>query len=280
MLRRSKRGDGARSRKIFSPRGGDHDDGQKQPDGCRHDRQRSTRWQAAARSGSGHTAAMTPEAAAKGVTWSPMTAPFAGLAEAPMQWLSQAAEMMSPTAKAGETAAPVADRAGSAWMREALDYWVDAAQRQILFWDVMRKRGNQTLEHYRKGKPPVLVFDYDLIVDGRQLERPVNYMLLRIKPERGVATDPKKRPFVIVDPRAGHGPGIGGMKELSQVGVALRNGHPVYFVAFHPEPEPGQTIADVAWAEAPVPAQGPGAAIPRPRASRSWSATARPAGRS
>ena len=204
----------------------------------------------AARSGSGHTAAITPEAAAKGVTWSPMTAPFASLAEAPMQWLSQAAEMISPTAKAGETAAPVADRAGSAWMREALDYWVDAAQRQVLFWDVMRKRGNQTLEHYRKGKPPVLVFDYDLIVDGRQLERPVNYMLLRIKPERGVATDPKKRPFVIFDPRAGHGPGIGGMKESSQVGVALRNGHPVYFVAFHPEPEPGQTIADVAWAEA------------------------------
>ncbi len=62
--------------------------------------------------------------------------------------------------------------------------------------------------------------------------------------------DRTKRPFVIVDPRAGHGPGIGGMKESSQVGVALRNGHPVYFVAFHPEPEPGQTIADVAWAEA------------------------------
>ena len=33
--------------------------------------------------------------------WSSATAPFAGLAEASMQWLSQAAEMMSP--KAGET---------------------------------------------------------------------------------------------------------------------------------------------------------------------------------
>ena len=55
---------------------------------------------------------------------------------------------------------------------------------------------------------------------------------------------------MIVDPRAGHGPGIGGSKEASQVGVALRAGHPVYFVAFHPEPEPGQTIADIAWAEA------------------------------
>jgi pimeloyl-ACP methyl ester carboxylesterase len=211
---------------------------------------------AAARSGNGHTDNGQAEetlskGAAEGASWPPLTASFAGLAEAPMHWLSRAAEMMSPQAKPDKTAAtPAADRAGGGWMREAVDYWVDAAQRQILFWDVMRKRGNQTLEHYRKGKPPVLIFDYDLIVDGRQLERPVNYMLLRIKPERGVATDPEKRPFVIVDPRAGHGPGIGGMKESSQVGIALRNGHPVYFVAFHPEPEPGQTIADIAWAEA------------------------------
>ncbi len=53
------------------------------------------------------------------------------------------------------------------------------------------------------------------------------------------------RPFVIIDPRAGHGPGIGGFKEDSQVGVALRAGHPVYFVIFFPDPVPGQTLADV-----------------------------------
>jgi pimeloyl-ACP methyl ester carboxylesterase/tellurite resistance protein len=202
---------------------------------------------AAAAAGNGHADEMPPKAAAGAATSSPPSAPWTGLAEAPMRWLSQAAEMMAP--KTGETPAPAEDQAGSEWLREAVDYLVDAAQRQILFFDVMRKRGNQTLEHYQKGKPPVLIFDYDLVVDGRQLERPVNYMLLRIKPERGVATDPNKRPFVIFDPRAGHGPGIGGMKESSQVGVALRNGYPVYFVAFHPEPEPGQTIADVAWAE-------------------------------
>jgi pimeloyl-ACP methyl ester carboxylesterase/tellurite resistance protein len=202
---------------------------------------------AAAAAGNGHADEMPPKAAAGAATSSPPSAPWTGLAEAPMRWLSQAAEMMAP--KTGETPAPAEDQAGSEWLREAVDYLVDAAQRQILFFDVMRKRGNQTLEHYQKGKPPVLIFDYDLVVDGRQLERPVNYMLLRIKPERGVGTDPNKRPFVIFDPRAGHGPGIGGMKESSQVGIALRNGYPVYFVAFHPEPEPGQTIADVAWAE-------------------------------
>ena len=57
--------------------------------------------------------------------------------------------------------------------------------------------------------------------------------------------DDTKRPFIIVDPRAGHGPGIGGFKKDSEVGVALEFGHPVYFVIFFPEPEPGQTILDV-----------------------------------
>jgi pimeloyl-ACP methyl ester carboxylesterase/tellurite resistance protein len=217
---------------------------------------------AAARAGNGSTDQMPPKTSPDPADlWSPLIASFAGLAEAPLQWLSeaarigtslpslsQAAAMIAP--KAGAAPGPAEERARVGWMQEALDYWLDAAQRQILFWDVLRQRGNQTLEHYRAGKPPVLIFDHELIVDGRQLDRPVNYMLLRIKAERGVATDQAKRPFVIVDPRAGHGPGIGGMKESSQVGIALRNGHPVYFVAFHPEPEPGQTIADIAWAEA------------------------------
>ena len=51
------------------------------------------------------------------------------------------------------------------------------------------------------------------------------------------------RPYIIIDPRAGHGAGIGGFKSDSQVGVALTKGHPVYFVAFHREPIPGQTLA-------------------------------------
>jgi hypothetical protein len=66
---------------------------------------------------------------------------------------------------------------------------------------------------------------------------------------RGVTVDPKRRPYVIIDPRAGHGPGIGGFKDDSQVGVALREGHPVYFVIFLPRAEPGQTLLDVCAAE-------------------------------
>jgi hypothetical protein len=55
---------------------------------------------------------------------------------------------------------------------------------------------------------------------------------------------------MIIDPRAGHGAGIGGFKSDSEVGVALKAGNPVYFVTFRPEPEPGQTIGDVTEAEA------------------------------
>src|SRR5208283_2959494 len=69
-------------------------------------------------------------------------------------------------------------------------------------------------------------------------------------PPEGVQVFDWKRPYMIIDPRAGHGAGIGGFKSDSQVGVALHDGHPVYFVVFHPEPQPGQTIADVTNAEA------------------------------
>ena len=69
-------------------------------------------------------------------------------------------------------------------------------------------------------------------------------------PPKGINLDPSRRPFVVVDPRAGHGPGIGGFKADSEIGVAFKAGHPCYFVGFLPEPVPGQTIEDVARAEA------------------------------
>lgn len=79
---------------------------------------------------------------------------------------------------------------------------------------------------------------------------PVNYVLLQVLPPDGTLTDPLKRPFIIFDPRAGQGPGIGGMKRDSEVGLALMDGHPVYFVGFFPHPVEGQTIEDVSKAQA------------------------------
>ena len=132
----------------------------------------------------------------------------------------------------------------------AMEYAIDAAQRTVLFWDVMRQRGNQYREHMAETAPHVLDYKVELVVDGRTLDRPVNYCLVRVVPPVGVEIDPKLRPFIVVDPRAGHGPGIGGFKADSEIGVALKAGHPCYFVGFLPDPVPGQTIEDIARAEA------------------------------
>lgn len=153
---------------------------------------------------------------------------------------------------AGKGPAPMISAVGGPWTI-ASDwgaYWVDACQRSVLYWDTLRQRGNQFKAHAAQSAPHVLKFGWELVVDGRQLPRPVNYALVRITPQSGTKTDPRKRPFVVVDPRAGHGPGIGGFKPDSEIGVALKAGHPCYFVGFLPEPMPGQTIQDIAAAEA------------------------------
>lgn len=132
-------------------------------------------------------------------------------------------------------------------------YWTDAAQRMVLTLDTLRQRGDNFLEHEEAGCPPVLNYDYEVVIDGADLPRPCCYMLLRIIPPQGADMrnlQPWKRPYIIIDPRAGHGAGIGGFKSDSQVGVALRDGHPVYFVAFRRMPEKGQTLADITHAEA------------------------------
>jgi hypothetical protein len=130
------------------------------------------------------------------------------------------------------------------------EYWIDACQRSILLLEVLRQRGNNYVEHNAREAPHVLSFGAELVLDGRALPRPVNYALARIVPPKDSAIDPRKRPFIVFDPRAGHGPGIGGMKHDSEIGVALAAGHPCYFVGFLPEPVPGQTIEDVCEAEA------------------------------
>ncbi len=130
------------------------------------------------------------------------------------------------------------------------DYLADASQRSVLFADVLRRRGNAFLERQAAGNPPVLNFKFAPVLDGKSLPRPVNYNLVHILPGEGVKVDGRKRPFLVIDPRAGHGAGIGGFKPESQVGVALSNGHPCYFAVFHTFPEPSQTLADICDAEA------------------------------
>lgn len=146
-----------------------------------------------------------------------------------------------------DTAAAPTTRAPTPW--DTWSYGLDIIQRSVMFLDTLRERGTAYRERARQDPKPVLHFDYESVLDGRQFERPVNYALLKIKPPEGVIVDPRKRPYLIIDPRAGHGPGIGGFKDDSQAGVALRGGHPVYFLIFFPDPEPGQTLLDVCAAE-------------------------------
>lgn len=136
------------------------------------------------------------------------------------------------------------------FLREAQDYWVDAFQRTVLFLDLLRKRGNAFGVMDASQAPTVMHFKTEVVVDGRDLSFPVNYLLLRVLQEKGGADDPLKRPLVVFDPRAGQGPGIGGMKEDSEVGIALANGHPVYFVSFLLRPVQKQTVLAVCEAQA------------------------------
>jgi pimeloyl-ACP methyl ester carboxylesterase len=139
---------------------------------------------------------------------------------------------------------------GNKLAQQAFEYGVDAWQRSMLFLDILRQRGNEYFEHAAEQVPHVLRYQFEVVMSGRELDRPVNYGLVKIVGPSGVETDPKKRPFIVFDPRAGHGPGIGGMKHDSEIGVALAAGHPCYFVGFLPEPVPGQSIEDVCRAEA------------------------------
>ena len=89
----------------------------------------------------------------------------------------------------------------------AVEYLVDTGQRSVLFLDVMRQRGIQYREHIAETAPHVLNYSVELIVDGRTLERPVNYGLVRVAPPRGVEID-NQAPSVRGDrsarrPRAG-----------------------------------------------------------------------------
>jgi len=155
--------------------------------------------------------------------------------------MGEAVEKLSQTQKDGDL------------FKAVEDYWKDAGQRAVLTMDTLRRRGDIFLEHEEAGCPPVLVYDYEVVLDGADLPRPSCYMLLKIiPPENADCREPKpwKRPYIIIDPRAGHGAGIGGFKPDSQVGVALHDGHPVYFIAFKREPAKGQTLADVTHAEA------------------------------
>jgi Protein of unknown function (DUF3141) len=131
--------------------------------------------------------------------------------------------------------------AGNAWV----EYLNDTFQRSILFLDILRRRGDQQAEMAARPMATVLRYKQEQLISGYSFPRPMNYSLSRIVPPEGMITNPRKRAVVVVDPRAGQGPGIGGFKKESEIGDALAAGHPVYFIGFTAEPVPGQRFLDV-----------------------------------
>ena len=193
-------------------------------------------------------------------TAAPARATAAGAADLPLSAHKDSARARGKTPLTEKSARPITgDKVSTAAAQQQtgptmspfdiLAYQRDVLERSILFFDTLRKRANAMLEHEQAGLPALLNFKSEMILDARQFEQPANYALLRIT-EVGDkcwddCVDPTKSPVIVIDPRAGHGPGIGGFKRDSEVGIALHVGHPVYFVIFFAEPCPGQTLADV-----------------------------------
>lgn len=164
-----------------------------------------------------------------------------------------------------------------------MEYYFGSLARWYIFLKVLKERGNNHLAHVKNGQQPVFYkgYEWEMIMDGRDpqiFERPVNFALVRMIDRRNPDQDRRqslgdesemssalekrvterregesfetKKPVVIIDPRAGHGPGIGGIKIESQIGNAMNAGCEVYFILFYPNPEVGQTVTDVARVQA------------------------------
>ena len=88
-------------------------------------------------------------------------------------------------------------------------------------------------------------------MSGLTLPRPVNYLMVRILASEDQPTDLSKRPFLVVDPRAGLWPRVSGALSLTvKLGLRCKR-DPLLLCRFSlPDPVPGQTVEDVMHAHA------------------------------
>ena len=131
----------------------------------------------------------------------------------------------------------------------AAEYLVDAAQRSVLFWDVCDSAAINIASIWPRLLRTYSIIQAELVVDGRTLDRPVNYVLARIvPPPASRSTDNGGRSSLLI-----RAPGTAPASAASRPTANRRRtraGHPCYFVGFLPDPMPGQTIEDIARAEA------------------------------
>ena len=83
----------------------------------------------------------------------------------------------------------------------AAEYAADFWQRSLIFLDILRRSGDQQAEMTSRPINAVPIYDYEIILRGDSLPRPVNYALVRVVPPAGTVIDNTKAPVVVIDPR-------------------------------------------------------------------------------
>ena len=132
----------------------------------------------------------------------------------------------------------------------AVDYMIDAAQRSILFWDVMRQRGNQYREHLAETAPHVL--DYEASWSSTAARSRVRSITcwsgsFRRRASRSIRNDGRSS----WSTRApGTARASAASRPTARSGSRSRPDIPAISSASCRIPMPGQTIEDIARAEA------------------------------
>ena len=122
-------------------------------------------------------------------------------------------------------------------------YAVDTAQRSILFWDTIRQRGNNFVEHAQAGllaRAALRLRDRarrPQASRGRSITRSCASCRPKASPSirSGGRTSSSIRAQVT-------DPGSAASRTIRRSASRSREGHPVYFVIFFRDPEPGQTL--------------------------------------
>ena len=94
---------------------------------------------------------------------------------------------------------PAAAEAKNDSFASFLAYQCDVIERGILFWDTLRQRADNLLEHERLGLPALLDFKWELLLDARAFEKPATIMRCCASPRHRVvaqatASMRKRRP--------------------------------------------------------------------------------------
>ena len=131
--------------------------------------------------------------------------------------------------------------APTAFNEYARDFW----ERSVLFLDILRERGNQREGMLAHQATSVLIYDSELVMRGDELPHPVNYSLLRVIPPEGVEIDDRKRPILVIDPRAGQEPGLAASSIRARSARRSRPGTPSTFANSTASPTKGQRVEDV-----------------------------------